>query len=114
MKNWKYYARYVVLTGCVVLFVSSCVSKLSIPVENGPPLIGDGSPVWGGIDGVVNLEQGWSREVQDYWYFTSQGTQIIQYDWFLHLEQATNQTAFRSNAMSIIAHGCVMHLRWRL
>ena len=97
MQNWKRYTVFVALTGCIVFFFSSCVGGLRIPVENEPPLIRDGSPVWGGVDGVVNLAQGWSREVQDYWYFTSQGTQIIQYDWFLHLEQATNQTRFRSN-----------------
>ena len=97
MQNWKRYTVFVALTGCIILFVSSCVGGLRIPVKNKPPLIVEGSPVWGAVGNEVNLDQGWSRDVQDYWYFTSQGTQIIRYDWFLHLEQATNQTAFRSD-----------------
>ncbi len=49
------------------------------------------------VDKVVYLDQGWSPAVSLKFYFTSQGSQIIPYDWFLALEQADSQTLFRDN-----------------
>ncbi|MGZ3415131.1 MAG: di-heme-cytochrome C peroxidase [Isosphaeraceae bacterium] len=49
------------------------------------------------VDKVVYLDQGWSPAVGLKFYFTSQGSQIIPYDWFLALEQADSQTLFRDN-----------------
>src|SRR5208337_1504840 len=49
------------------------------------------------VDKVVYLDQGWSPAVSLKFYFTSQGSQIIPYDWFLALEQADSQTLFREN-----------------
>jgi mono/diheme cytochrome c family protein len=51
-----------------------------------------------GLTGVTFLDQGWSEEVQQLFWFTSQGSQIIPYDWFLFLEQETRQELFRSDA----------------
>ena len=90
-----------VLCAGTLLVLGSCDSICQRvepnPVTNAEPYVVEGSPVWGAVGNEVNLDQGWSQDVQEYWYFTSQGTQIIRYDWFLHLEQATNQTAFRSD-----------------
>ena len=49
------------------------------------------------VDKVVYLDQGWSPAVSLKFYSTSQGSQIIPYDWFLALEQADSQTLFRDN-----------------
>jgi hypothetical protein len=49
------------------------------------------------VDKVVYLDQGWSPDESLRFYFTSQGSQIIPYDWFLALEQADSQTLFRDN-----------------
>ncbi len=49
------------------------------------------------VEKVVYLDQGWSPAVSLKFYFTSQGSQIIPYDWFLALEQADSQTLFRDN-----------------
>jgi len=49
------------------------------------------------VEKVVYLDQGWSPAVSLKFYFTSQGSQIIPYDWFLALEQADSQTPFRDN-----------------
>jgi hypothetical protein len=49
------------------------------------------------VDKVVYLDQGWSPAVSLKFYFTSQGSQIIPYDWFLALEQVDSQTLFRDN-----------------
>jgi hypothetical protein len=44
---------------------------------------------------VVYLDQGWSAADSLRFYFTSQGSQIIPYDWFLALEQPDSSTPFR-------------------
>lgn len=46
---------------------------------------------------VVYLKQGWTPEESVKFYFTTQGSQIIPYDWFLALEQADSTTPFRDN-----------------
>jgi mono/diheme cytochrome c family protein len=45
---------------------------------------------------IVALEQGWSPELIRAWYRRPQGSQLVPYDWFLALEQATNDTTFRA------------------
>ncbi len=96
MKRWKPVGMAVALCAGMLLFLSSCQGE-RIPVKNEQPYIQEGDSVWGGVGDVVNLAQGWSRDVQQYWWYTSQGTQIIPYDWFMHLEQAGNTEPLRSN-----------------
>jgi hypothetical protein len=57
------------------------------------PPIADGEAVVGG-DGAINLEQGWSREVQDRAWFSSFGSRLIPTGWLKALEQAGNQQPF--------------------
>lgn len=47
--------------------------------------------------GVSYLEQNWSDEERQYFYFADQGSRLIPYDYFLHLEQAENKTLLRSD-----------------
>jgi hypothetical protein len=47
-------------------------------------------------DNVVCLEQNWTAETREEFYFTSQGSHIMPYQWFLYLEQASNSNLFRS------------------
>ena len=46
---------------------------------------------------MVNLEQGWTEETQQSFYFTDQGSRLMPYSWFLALEQASSQQLFRSD-----------------
>jgi hypothetical protein len=46
---------------------------------------------------VVYLEQNWTPAESQQFYFTSQGSQILPYDWFLNLEQAGDNTLFRDD-----------------
>ncbi len=46
---------------------------------------------------AVYLEQGWSAEERQRFYYTTQGSQLIPYDWFLALEQPGRGESFRSN-----------------
>lgn len=41
--------------------------------------------------------QGWTEDEQIQFYFTTQGSQLIPYDWFLALEQPNSTELFRSN-----------------
>ena len=74
------------------------ISKLEslIPYQVGEP-IKTGDPVKGSLNGAINLEQGWTEASQQEFYFTSQGSQILPYSWYLSLEQATNRKLFRAN-----------------
>lgn len=49
-------------------------------------------------DQVTYLEQNWTAEDREYFYFADQGSRLVPYDYFLHLEQADNDTLFRSDA----------------
>ena len=44
------------------------------------------------------LEQNWTPEERREFYFTSQGSQILPYDWFLILEQADSTALVRDDA----------------
>src|SRR5579862_984438 len=58
--------------------------------------IANGDAVVGG-NGAVNLEQGWSREVQERAWFTSFGSRLIPTAWLKVLEQASNQERFMAD-----------------
>jgi len=47
---------------------------------------------------VVYLAQNWSDEERDYFYFADQGSRLIPYQYFLHLEQADNNRLLREDA----------------
>ena len=50
------------------------------------------------INRVTTLSQNWSDEVSNWFYNVPQGSRLIPYDWFLHLEQAESQDLFRDAA----------------
>ena len=45
---------------------------------------------------LVTLDQGWSEELRDAYYFTPQGSRMMPYAWFVALERATDTTLFAS------------------
>ena len=52
-----------------------------------------------GVDEVVYLpEQGWAPEDSLWFYTATQGSDLLPYSFFLHLEQADNTELFRSDA----------------
>jgi hypothetical protein len=59
-----------------------------------------------GITAVKSLEQNWSDDVANWFYNVPQGSRLLPYDWFIHLEQANSQEPFR-NANHIRALGYV-------
>jgi len=46
----------------------------------------------------IDLQQNWDQKSAERFWFTSQGSQIMPYDWFLALEQASNTALFRDPA----------------
>src|SRR3954454_16124985 len=46
---------------------------------------------------VVTLDQGWDADTRESFHFTAQGSQIVPYDWFLVLEQASGARRFVSD-----------------
>ncbi len=48
--------------------------------------------------GIVTLDQGWTAEQARWFYDESQGSQVVPYDWFLHLERADGTTLLRDPA----------------
>lgn len=51
----------------------------------------------GGKGNVVDLDQGWTDDTQAAFYFSSQGSRIIPYKWFLVLERKDSQALFRAD-----------------
>ena len=49
------------------------------------------------VSAVVTLDQNWSDEQAVTFYNQAQGSRLVPYDWFLHLEQADNQQRFADN-----------------
>jgi hypothetical protein len=46
---------------------------------------------------ITFVEQNWTEEQRDFFYFADQGSRLINYDLFLHLEQADNNALFRAD-----------------
>ncbi len=45
----------------------------------------------------AHLDQGWTEDDREKFYFTAQGSQLIPFKWFLALEQVGNDRLFRDN-----------------
>ncbi|MGF1751120.1 di-heme-cytochrome C peroxidase [Vibrio cionasavignyae] len=68
-----------------------------IPYQTGSELVYP-EPVADSVNGAVNLQQGWTLASQQEFYYTTQGSQILPYKWYLHLEQSDSVALFRSDA----------------
>ncbi|MEE9331768.1 MAG: di-heme-cytochrome C peroxidase [Methylophilaceae bacterium] len=47
---------------------------------------------------VTYLEQNWTEKDREYFYFADQGSRLVPYGYFLHLEQENSTALFRSDA----------------
>ncbi|WP_444994714.1 di-heme-cytochrome C peroxidase [Aliikangiella sp. IMCC44359] len=84
-RNW------VLAFGLIGLLVSCSSQQQGVAIQSG-------QRVEGAIGHIIELEQGWTNDTQQSFYFTTQGSRILPYQWYLNLEQADNQTLFRDNA----------------
>ena len=81
----------VIALPCLAFLITACTKQ-----QEGPA-IQEGSQVAGALVEAVNLDQSWTTDTQQAFYFTDQGSRIMPYKWFLALEQASNQNLFRDN-----------------
>ena len=68
------------------------ISALGPPVQADPPRSLD---VAGHITQVLTLQQKWSDEEARRFYNVPQGSKLVRYEWFLHLEQPDSEKLFR-------------------
>lgn len=55
---------------------------------------------------LTYLDQGWSEEIRNLFYFTPQGSRMIPYDWFMALETPDGKMLF-SNPLNMKRYGLV-------
>lgn len=69
------------------LLLSACAEppKPPRPVPVKPPVQ---------IDGLWYLDQNWSQDTRQWYYNTTQGSQIMRYDWFMALEDPQTKAPF--------------------
>ena len=82
----------------LALITLICIYLTSCTLDQKGPIIEEGSATIGSKDNVVNLDQNWSADTQQAFYFTAQGSRILPYAWYLALELANGQTLFRDDA----------------
>jgi hypothetical protein len=77
------------ILGMVAAFLAAC-GPAQKPIANDAAVVGG--------EGAVNLEQGWSREVQERAWFSSFGSRLIPTAWLKALEQAGSTQRFTTPA----------------
>lgn len=86
MKNAKQITLFL-----VVLLIGFCSTNIYSKTQAIPVVEADGV-----VPERVELNQGWSPEIRDRFWFTSQGSRILPYVWFMWLEQAGSNELFRN------------------
>jgi hypothetical protein len=78
----------------LVVFLSCTVGSLTAqtvdPTRNA--FVATQDPLGEPVTSVSYLAQNWSPNQSVQFYFTSQGSEILPYDWFLALEQPSSTT----------------------
>lgn len=72
----------------VIIFMAA-----SNALATGDP--GSADPATLDLDNTVYLDQNWSNQDRQYFYFTDQGSRFISYDIFINLEQGSSDILFR-------------------
>ncbi len=72
------------------------LAALALLGSVGDQAFGQAGP--GAATSPIYLEQGWSPEQREAFYYTAQGSRLIPYDWFLALEKTEGGGLFRDDA----------------
>ena len=86
--------KALILIAGVVVFLVGCASKSGYFSEASKLNV---VPQVGTVPDRVRLPQGWSADTREKFWFTSQGSRIIPYNWFTWLEQPDNTELFRDS-----------------
>ena len=79
-------------------FLAGCPAPVAPPPLPPPAavsFVATSDPYGETVKKLVILDQNWSVDERNRFYYTEQGSQLIPYDWFLHLEQADSEKPFR-------------------
>jgi len=87
--------KLLVLCSLLVFLIAACTGgyPYSYPPDDLKIIPADGKVNWD--QNVVSFEQGWNDTLRNAFWFTSQGSEIIPYNWFTWLEQPTNDKLIR-------------------
>jgi hypothetical protein len=77
-----------------VLLTLATLSDGSVSAADNPRHIDLGA----GLTGPITVEQNWTNAESNEFYNKPQGSRILPYNWFLHLEQPGSTQKFRDNA----------------
>jgi RoxA-like, cytochrome c-like len=81
---------------CLLAGCQGCINNDTPVVGTIPdPYVTTVDPYGESVKKVEYLEQNWKPDERNRFYYTEQGSQLIPYDWFLHLEQADSEKPFR-------------------
>ena len=73
---------------------------LLLALSTALPASAQQAPASAAAQPVIHLNQAWSQEDREWYYQFSQGSTVLSYDIFLHLEVPGSQELFRSDANS--------------
>ncbi len=94
MNQLRAHASVCALFGLILPVTSGCTcDRRPDPGRNAEADVAD--PLGESVTRIVYLDQGWQPSESLRFYFTSQGSQMLPYRWFLALERADSETPFR-------------------
>lgn len=93
MRRASLTGRGALTAACLTLILGGCATQYG----GGGPVIQTGTQVPNTDGNVINLSQGWDGKQQQWFWFVSQGSQLLPYDWYLALEQPASTELFRSD-----------------
>lgn len=88
--------RIILAAVAIAAVLISCNSHVKNPPFAGAANTYDQLTVVGDVPLRVELAQGWSPDIRNGFWFTSQGSRIMPYNWFAWLEQPNSEDLFRN------------------
>ncbi len=89
----KSYIKIAIIIFMLTVLISCVTSQIPPVSENAEVNV---TEEIGKVPERAWLDQGWDNEIRNSFWYTSQGSQIIPYDWFTWLERADSTEYFRS------------------
>ena len=99
--------KYHLLLAAICFLFASCkntdnIAKDSLTTGESSPYVIPGDD----IENVISVHQNWSKQTQELFWFTGQGSKMLPYEWFIYLEQKNSTTLF-SDETNILKYGFI-------
>jgi hypothetical protein len=95
MRTRRQFCAEVLVIAAMLAVVSSCGPQIG--PNWAPPETQANESTVNVFTQPISLDQGWTVDIQQRFWFTDQGSQILPYAWFLALEQPNSNALFRSD-----------------